>query len=48
MVEKEPSYAVASRPLFVAALAYERTVNRFAVLARFRANIFAVLVKPTR
>ena len=47
MVEKEPSYAVASRALFVGALAYERTVNRFAVLERFRANIFAVLKKPT-
>ena len=46
MVEKEPCYAVASRAFFVAALAYERTVNRFSVLARYRANIFAVLEKP--
>jgi SAM-dependent methyltransferase len=47
MVEKEPSYAVASRALFVGALAYERTVNRFAFLERFRANIFAVIEKPS-
>jgi len=46
MVEKEPSYAVASRVLFVAGLTYERVVNRFAALANFRANILAVLEKP--
>ena len=46
MVEKEPSYGVASRALFVAGLTYERVVNRFAALANFRANIFAVLEKP--
>jgi hypothetical protein len=37
---------VASRTLFVAGLTYERVVNRFAALAKFRANIFAVLEKP--
>lgn len=44
MVEKEPSYghhAVLFWPMMV----YERVVNRFEELARFRANIFAVLVK---
>jgi SAM-dependent methyltransferase len=46
MVEKEPSYAVSSRALFLGGLIYERSVNRFAVLGRFRANIFAVLEKP--
>ena len=46
MVEKEPSYGLASRALFVAGLTYERVVNRFAALANFRANIFAVLEKP--
>jgi SAM-dependent methyltransferase len=46
MVEKEPSYGVASRALFVAGLTYERAVNRFTALANFRANIFAVLEKP--
>ena len=46
MMEKEPSYAVASRALFVAGLTYKRFVNRFAALAQFRANIFAVLEKP--
>lgn len=48
MVEKEPSYGVASRVLFVAGLTYERIVNRFAALANLRANIFAVLEKPAR
>jgi SAM-dependent methyltransferase len=48
MVEKEPSYGLAWRALFVAGLTYERLVNRFAVLANFRANIFAVLEKPGR
>ena len=46
LVEKEPSYTVAVRVLFLAGLAYERAVNRFAVLENFRANIFAVLEKP--
>jgi len=46
MVEKEPSYGVASRALFVAGVTYERVVNRFVALANFRANIFAVLEKP--
>jgi SAM-dependent methyltransferase len=46
MIEKEPSYGVASRILFVAGLTYERVVNRFAALANFRANILAVLEKP--
>ena len=48
MVEKEPSYGVASRILFVAGLTYERIVNRFAALADLRANIFAVLEKPAQ
>ena len=47
MIEKEPSYAVLSRALFVAALTYERVVNRCDVFAPFRANIFAVLEKPS-
>jgi SAM-dependent methyltransferase len=47
MIEKEPSYGVTSRALFVAGLAYERVVNRYAALANFRANIFAVLEKPS-
>lgn len=46
MVEKEPSYCVRSRALFLAGLAYERTVNRSEVFGSFRANIFAVLEKP--
>jgi SAM-dependent methyltransferase len=46
MVEKEPSYCGLSRALFLAGLAYERTVNCSEALRGFRANIFAVLEKP--
>jgi hypothetical protein len=46
MIEKEPSYGVASRAVFVAGVAYERVVNRYPALANLRANIFAVLEKP--
>src|SRR5688572_7661336 len=46
LVEKEPSYTVASRVLFLAGLAYERAVNRFDALRNFRANIFAVIERP--
>ena len=45
MVEKEPSYARTSRTFFLAGLAYERAVNRFAAFECCRANIFAVLEK---
>lgn len=46
MIEKEPSYTVTSRALFLAGLTYERAVNRFELLRNFRANIFAVLERP--
>jgi hypothetical protein len=46
MIEKEPSYTVTSRALFLAGLTYERAVNRFELLRHFRANIFAVLERP--
>ena len=46
-VEKEPSYGMSSRLLFFAFLAYERMVNASERAAGLRANIFAVLRKPT-
>lgn len=48
MVEKDPSYGMFAKPLFLAFTAYERVVNRFDALADIRANIFAVLRKPGR
>jgi SAM-dependent methyltransferase len=47
LVEKEPSYGMSSRVLFLAFMGYERLVNAFDHLSGFRANIFAVLRKPT-
>ena len=46
LVEKEPSYGMSSRALFLAFMGYERLVNAFDQLSIFRANIFAVLRKP--
>jgi 2-polyprenyl-3-methyl-5-hydroxy-6-metoxy-1,4-benzoquinol methylase len=46
MVEKEPSYGMASRALFLAFMGYERLVNATELAADLRANIFAVLRKP--
>jgi SAM-dependent methyltransferase len=46
MIEKEPSYAKASRLLFYPLLAYERAVNSTERLAGLRANILGVLRKP--
>ena len=43
LVEKEPSYGMSSRALFLAFMAYERAVNATPKLAPLRANIFAVL-----
>jgi SAM-dependent methyltransferase len=45
MVEKEPSYGMMARPLFLAFMAYERVVNASARLAPLRANMFVVLRK---
>jgi SAM-dependent methyltransferase len=45
LVEKEPSYGMAARPLFLAFMAYERAVNATERAAFLRANIFAVLRK---
>jgi SAM-dependent methyltransferase len=46
MVEKEPSYGMASRVLFLAFMAYEQVVNSTELAADLRANIFGVLRKP--
>ena len=46
MIEKEPSYGMASRALFFPLLAYERLVNATSLMAGLRANIIAVLKKP--
>jgi SAM-dependent methyltransferase len=43
LVEKEPSYGMASRAMFLAFTAYERAVNATELLADARANLFAVL-----
>jgi len=48
LVEKEPSYGMSSRALFLAFMCYERLVNASELLSSFRANIFAVLRKPVR
>ena len=46
MVEKEPSYGMASRLLFVIFMLYERVVNSSAVFADLRVNVFGVLERP--
>jgi len=45
LVEKEPSYGMSSRALFLIFMAYERAVNATDKLADLRSNIFAVLRK---
>lgn len=47
-VEKEPSYGMASRMLFLAGMLYERTVTASELLRTFRANLFVVLRKGAR
>jgi SAM-dependent methyltransferase len=46
MVEKEPSYGMASRFLFVVFVLYERVVNSSALFAALRVNVFGVLERP--
>jgi ubiquinone/menaquinone biosynthesis C-methylase UbiE len=46
MIEKDPSYGMASRVLFLTFMIYERAVNTTELLAGMRANILAVLRKP--
>jgi SAM-dependent methyltransferase len=45
LVEKEPSYGMYARPLFLAFMVYERAVNATERAAFLRSNIFAVLRK---
>ncbi len=45
LVEKEPSYGMYARPLFLTFMAYERLVNASPRLAPLRANLFVVLRK---
>ena len=45
MVEKEPSYGLMARPLFLGMMGYERVVNAFKLFEGIRANIFCVLNK---
>jgi len=47
LVEKEPSYGMASRVLFLIFTAYERLVNAAELLAVFRSSLFVVLRKET-
>ncbi len=44
-VEKEPSYAMLARPLVLAGVAYERTVNASEALRHLRSNLFVVLTR---
>lgn len=46
-VEKEPSYGMSSRLLFLLFIAYERIVNSTELLASLRSNLFVILRKPT-
>lgn len=46
VIEKDPSYGMASRLTFYPMMAYERVVNSTEALAGLRANILAVLRKP--
>lgn len=45
MVEKQPSYGMIARPMFLALAGYERLVNATPLLGAFRSNIFGVLRK---
>lgn len=45
LVEREPSYGMSSRLLFLIFTAYERLVNSVDIFATFRSNLFVVLRK---
>ena len=45
LVEKEPSYGMSSRALFLIFTAYERVVNSADLFASFRSSLFVVLRK---
>jgi SAM-dependent methyltransferase len=46
MIEKEPSYGMYSRILFLLFMVYERVVNSSDVLSMFRANLLGAFEKP--
>lgn len=46
LIEKEPSYGMSSRLLFLTFMAYERLVNATELCANLRVNILGVLRKP--
>lgn len=46
LIEKEPSYGMSSRLLFLSFMAYERLVNATDLAANLRVNILGVLRKP--
>src|SRR5215831_20994653 len=46
LIEKEPSYGMGSRALFLVFTAYERIVNASDRLANLRANLLVVLRRP--
>ena len=46
LIEKEPSYGMSSRLLFLTFMAYERLVNATDLCANLRVNILGVLRKP--
>lgn len=46
VIEKEPSYGMSSRVLFLSFTAYERLVNSTSLLADLRCSILGVLRKP--
>ena len=48
LVEKEPSYGMSSRALFLIFTAYERLVNCANMFAPFRSSLFVVLRKPSQ
>lgn len=47
LVEKEPSYGLSSRALFLAFMAYERIVNSTSLFENFRANLFVKMRRPS-
>jgi SAM-dependent methyltransferase len=48
LLESRPEYLRITVPSYLAGIAYERLVNRFSVLARFRILMIGELVKPAR
>jgi SAM-dependent methyltransferase len=46
LIEKEPSYGMSARPLFLVMLLYERLVNGLRSLSGLRANILGAVRRP--